>query len=67
MIEQCNDLKIQKEVLMPVCIKLSQDVLNPERLLEEKPVCVSFRDDRSAAFTKEGACVVLDFGKELCG
>lgn len=67
MTEYGKEAMIQKELVMPVCVKVSQAVLNPERLLEEREACVSFRDDCSAAFTGEGAYVVLDFGKELCG
>lgn len=67
MIEYNKETAVQKELLLPAKLKAVQGVLNPERLLEEKPACVSFRDDRSAEFTGEGACLVLDFGKELCG
>ena len=67
MLEYNKETAIQKEHLLPVCIKAAQNVLNPQRFLEEKALCVSFRDDSSAVFTQKGAYIVLDFGKELCG
>lgn len=65
--EYNKDWAMTKENLLPVKIKAQQAVLNTEHLLEEKPACVSFHNDRSALFGQEGAYVVLDFGKELCG
>ena len=65
--EYNKDTAVTKELLMPLKIKAQQAVLGVEHLLEEKPACVSFRNDRSAEFSKKGAYIVLDFGKELCG
>ena len=62
-----EDYTIVKEKMMPVCIKDSKDVAHVEELLVEKPACISFKMDGLADFSKKGAYVVLDFGKELCG
>ena len=67
MLEYNKDTAVSKENLMPLKIKAQQAVFGAEHLLEEKPACVSFRNDRSAEFSKKGAYIVLDFGKELCG
>ena len=67
MIEYYEETAVRKELLLPVKIKAMQGVSAAENLLEEKPACVSFRHDCAAVFTREGAYVVLDFGKELCG
>lgn len=67
MLEYNKDTTVAKEILLPLKIKAQQAVLGAEHLLEEKPACVSFRNDRSAEFSQKGAYIVLDFGKELCG
>lgn len=67
MLEYNQSITAQKQMVMPVRINALQAVSGAEHLLEEKPACVSFRNDRSAAFCQKGAYIVLDFGKELCG
>lgn len=67
MLEILKDTAITKEYLMPTRIRAEQAVSGVSNLFEEKPACVSFRNDRSAVFTQKGAYIVLDFGKELCG
>ena len=69
MLEQWNDDEfiIRKERIMPVSIKCTDLVNNVENLLVEKYACISFSMDSVATFTKKGAYVVLDFGKEICG
>lgn len=62
-----DDFCIVKEKITPVCVKCSGDVVSVDELLVKKPACISFKKDRLATFTKKGAYVVLDFGKELCG
>ena len=62
-----EDYTIIKEKIMPVSIKDSRDVEQVEELLVEKPACISFKMSGLANFSKKGAYVVLDFGKEVCG
>ena len=62
-----EDFCIEKENMMPRMIKCFQDVDCVEELLNSKPACISFETTSTANFTKKGAYVVLDFGKELCG
>ena len=58
---------VVREKMVPVAIKDMKDLENEEELLKEKYAAISFRSDDSAKFMREGAYVVLDFGKELCG
>lgn len=67
MLEQNKETVIQKENLLPVKIKAAHNIIDPEKLLQEKTPCVSFRDDSSAVFSQRGAYIVLDFGREICG
>lgn len=62
-----HDYCIVKENIIPVSVKDSQGVKEPCELLNEKPACISFQELYLAEFSKKGAYVVLDFGKELCG
>lgn len=62
-----DDYSIVKEKMLPVFIKDSKDVNHVEELLNGKPACVSFQVSQVAEFSKKGAYVLLDFGKELCG
>ena len=50
MLEYNKDTTVSKEILVPLKIKAQQAVFGAEHLLEEKPACVSFRNDRSAEF-----------------
>ena len=58
---------VTKKKLIPVSIKQSNNVEDREELLYAKPTCVSFQDTHVAKFQGQGAYVLLDFGKELCG
>jgi len=62
-----DDYSIVKEKMLPVSVKDSKDVDDVQELLNQKAACVSFKAVDFANFTKKGAYVVLDFGKELCG
>lgn len=62
-----EDYTIIKEKIMPVSIKDSRNVEHAEELLVKKPACISFKMTGLANFSKQGAYVVLDFGKEVCG
>ena len=62
-----DDWYVVKEKVVPVCVKCSNYVDGVDNLLVEKPACVSFAVSDIVTFTKNGAFVVLDFGKELCG
>ncbi len=67
MIEYQNGSAIEKKLVMPQKIKAMEGVTDEQRLLEEKPACVSFSNEKSAQFCKKGGYILLDFGKELCG
>lgn len=56
-----------KEKILPISVKDSKDVDNVYELLNEKEASVSFETSQVTTFTKKGAYVILDFGKELCG
>lgn len=56
-----------KETLMPVLVKEHSGMDNVAELLNEKPACISFREEQVAVFSGRGSFVVLDFGKEVCG
>lgn len=58
---------VEKKNLLPVSVRDSKNVENAGELLKGKPACVSFKETGFTSFTKKGAYVVLDFGKELCG
>ena len=62
-----SDYSVVKEKMVPVSVRDSKDVNYVEELLSEKAACVSFQTTHIAEFTKKGAYVLLDFGKELCG
>lgn len=62
-----DDFCITKEKLIPVSVRKTEDVECWEELLYEKATCVSFQDTHVAKFQGQGAYVLLDFGKELCG
>lgn len=62
-----EDYTIIKEMILPVSVKNSKNVENVDELLKKKSTCISFSMDHCANFTEKGACVVLDFGKEICG
>lgn len=68
-LEQWNNqgYSVLKENVLPIAVRDSRDVDCVEELLNEKAACVSFRTEQVISFTKKGAYVVLDFGKELCG
>lgn len=58
---------VQKENLVPICIKAQSGVENAEKLTVKKAACVSFKNDNSARFSGRNAYVILDFGAEICG
>ncbi|MBQ8804355.1 MAG: hypothetical protein IJZ53_12020 [Tyzzerella sp.] len=62
-----DDYCVQKEKLTPVSVKDSREVKGIEELLSGKASCVSFHKEHVTEFAKQGAYVVLDFGKEVCG
>ena len=62
-----EDYAVKKEKILPVSIKDSEYVEKTDEFLRVKSTCISFSMDGCAKFTKQGAYVVLDFGKELCG
>jgi len=61
------DFCVVKENCLPVAIRDSKGIEEVEEFLNEKPASVSFEPTHCAKFMKQGAYVVLDFGKELCG
>ena len=62
-----TELCVEKELILPICVKDSHNVENSGELLIAKPAYIPFTTDGVAAFTGKGSYVVLDFGKELCG
>lgn len=58
---------IIKKNIVPVSVRMSENVDGIDEILKRKPACISFKMDNLVTFTKKGAYVVLDFGKELCG
>lgn len=56
-----------KEKILPQNIRYENEILNSKELMFEKPACVSFLTTHCAKFKRQGAYIVLDFGKELCG
>ena len=62
-----DDFCVVKENCLPVAIRDSKGVDEVEEFLNEKPASVSFENTHCAKFMEQGAYVVLDFGKELCG
>lgn len=62
-----DDYSMIREKMMPISIRDMKDIERSEELLIEKRSSVSFKTDNCAVFQKQGAFIVLDFGKELCG
>lgn len=62
-----DDFCIKKEKIIPISVRETINVECWEELLYEKPTCVSFQNNHVAKFQGQGAYVLLDFGKELCG
>ena len=62
-----EDYSVIKEKIIPLFVKRSDGVANVENLLVEQPACIAFYMKGITEFTKKGAFVILDFGKELCG
>lgn len=62
-----TDLCVEKELILPICVKDSHNVENSGELLIAKPAYIPFTTDGVATFTGKGSYVILDFGKELCG
>ena len=56
-----------REELVPVRIVDSHGVENLENLTKPNPACVSFETEGWTIFREPGSCVVLDYGRELCG
>lgn len=52
---------------LPVRILASTQAENTQELFVKKPLSVSFRTDNCTRLSGKGACVLLDFGKELAG
>ncbi len=67
MTEVRANLAMEKTLHLPVRILEQAGVEHTQELLKEKPPALSFRTDNCARFSGKGACVLLDFGKELCG
>ena len=61
------DFGVVKENCLPIAIRDSKGIEEAEELLNGKPASVSFESTHCAKFMEQGAYVVLDFGKELCG
>lgn len=62
-----DNFHVIKEKHIPANIRFEKDIKDSEELLIEKPSCVSFLTTHCSEFSKQGAFVVLDFSKELCG
>ena len=62
-----TELCVEKELILPICVKDSHNVENSGELLIAKPAYIPFTTDGVAIFTGKGSYVILDFGKELCG
>lgn len=62
-----TELCVEKELILPICVKDSHNVENSGELLIAKPAYIPFTTDGVATFTGKGSYVILDFGKELCG
>lgn len=62
-------MKIQNntEFLYPVKVIKHFDINNPDNLMLNKTLNVSFYAKDIIEFTQKGSYVLLDFGKELCG
>ena len=62
-----TELCVEKELILPICVKDSHKVDCVQELLVPKAAFIPFTTDGVAHFTGKGSYVVLDFGKELCG
>ena len=62
-----TELSVEKELILPICVKASYNVENYEELMIPKAAYIPFAVDGVAKFLGKGSYVVLDFGKELCG
>ena len=63
----CEQFTMKKEYLLPARIIDSKNVACCEELMQQKRMGVSFRTDNCAVLQEQGASLLLDFGKELCG
>ena len=61
------ELCVERELVLPVCVKTSYQVDDCEELLVPKAAYIPFTVDGVAKFLGKGSYVLLDFGKELCG
>lgn len=62
-----TELCVEKELILPICVKDSHKIEDVQELLSPKAAYIPFTTDGVARFSGKGAYVVLDFGKELCG
>lgn len=62
-----TQLCVEKELILPICVKDSHKMEDVQELLVSKPAYIPFTTDGVARFKGKGSYVVLDFGKELCG
>jgi len=62
-----EDFNVVMENILPTEVKEMRDIKNEDALLIKKHTAISFKKDGCTEFSKAGAYIVLDFGKELCG
>lgn len=62
-----TNLQVEKELILPVCVKDSYKIEEIGELLIGKEAYIPFGLDGVTRFMGKGSYVVLDFGKELCG
>ena len=62
-----TQLCVEKELVLPVCVKDSYKIEEIGELLIGKEAYIPFGLDGVTRFMGKGSYVVLDFGKELCG
>ena len=64
---KCHDFEMLEELILPKKILKCEAVCDAEQLTVDKAPCVSFNSKGCAFFSKKGAWVLIDFGKEICG
>ena len=60
-------IKTKEELLIPLKIKMENNIDNADRLLVKREPVVSFKTENFTTFKGKGSYIVLDFGKEIAG
>lgn len=60
-------IKTKEELLLPLRIKMENNIDNADSLLVKREPVVSFKTENFTTFKGKGSYIVLDFGKEIAG